>query len=159
MTDTPNKSTAERPALEQGVFPAMFRDPYADHTTQPFWDAALDGRLIVPECNDCGTFVLPPKPFCFNCQSQSFKWTELSGVGTIYTYTVVRHPLNPALADVVPFVSGVIELDGTQGAGARMIANIVDCDPETVKIGDKVKIRFDKVSDTFAVPRFAPLTD
>ncbi|HSS09216.1 MAG TPA: OB-fold domain-containing protein, partial [Acidimicrobiales bacterium] len=69
---------------------------------------------------------------------------------------VVRHPLAAHLADVVPYVSGVIELDGTQGAGARMIANIVDCDPESVAVGDKVHVVFDKVSDTLAIPRFAP---
>jgi hypothetical protein len=55
---------------------------------------------------------------------------------------------------VVPYVSGVIELDGTQGAGARMLANIVDADPETVKIGDKVRVIFERVSPTFAAPRF-----
>jgi hypothetical protein len=73
-----------------------------------------------------------------------------------YSFTVVRHPLAPHLADVVPYVSGVIELDGTQGAGARMIANIVDCDPEQVAVGDEVRVAFDKLSDTFAVPLFAP---
>jgi uncharacterized OB-fold protein len=69
---------------------------------------------------------------------------------------VVRHALAPELNEVVPYVSGVVELDGTQGAGARMIVNIVDCDPESVAVGDKVRVVFDKVSDTFAVPRFAP---
>ena len=57
---------------------------------------------------------------------------------------------------MVPYVSAVIELDGTQGAGARMIANVIDVDPDAVKVGDKVKVVFDKVSETFAVPRFAP---
>ena len=54
-------------------------------------------------------------------------------------------------------MSGVIELDGTQGAGARMIVNIVDCDPETVAIGDRVQVVFERVSDTYAVPRFTPV--
>jgi uncharacterized OB-fold protein len=143
--------------LTRGVFPSMVRDPYADATTQPFWDAALQGRLVAPRCTICGTFVLPPQPFCFNCQSQSFEWDALPGTGTIYTYTIVRHPLSPALADVVPYVSGVVELDGTQGAGARLLLNITGCDPETVKIGDKVEIWFDRVSDTLALPRARPM--
>lgn len=154
MTET---SKPAKPSVKQGVYPAMMRDPYADDTTQPFWDAALEDRLVAPECATCGTFVLPPQPFCFNCQGRDFNWTELSGIGTIYTFTIIRHALAPHLADAVPYVSGVIELEGTQGAGARMIANIIDCDPETVAIGDKVKIVFDKVSDTYAVPRFAPV--
>ena len=100
--------------------------------------------------------MLPPQPRCFNCQHDGFEWVDLPGTGTIYTFTVVRHPLAPHLADVVPYVSGVVELDGTQGAGARLIANLVDVDPDTVAVGDKVRVVFDKVSDTFAAPRFAP---
>lgn len=139
--------------LKQGTFPAPMLDPFADDLTQPFWDAATEGRLTAPKCTGCGTFVLPPQPFCFECQSQAFEWVDLPGTGTIYTYTVVRHPLAPHLAGVVPYVSGVIELDGTQGAGARLLLNITDADPDTVKIGDTVQIWFDQVSDTFSLPR------
>jgi hypothetical protein len=71
----------------------------------------------------------------------------------------VRHPLSPHLSDVVPYVSGVIDLDGTQGAGARMIVNVIDCDPDTVRIGDAVEVVFDKVTDTYAMPRFRPITE
>jgi uncharacterized OB-fold protein len=70
---------------------------------------------------------------------------------------VVRHPLSPMLQDVVPYASGVVDLDGTQGAGARLILNFVGFDPEAVRIGDRGRIRFDKVSDEYAVPRFVPL--
>jgi len=143
-------------ALKQGTYPAMMQDPYADATTQPFWDAALQGRLVAPRCRSCGTYVLPPQPYCFTCQGTDFEWTDLPGTGTIYTFTVVRHPLSKALAAVVPYVSGVIELDGTQGAGARMLLNITGFDPETVQIGDRVEIWFDKISDTFALPRARP---
>jgi uncharacterized OB-fold protein len=139
--------------LIKGTFPAMMKDPYADEATQPFWDAALEGRLTAPRCSNCGTYVLPPQPFCFECQDQAFEWVDLPGTGTIYTFTVVRHPLAPHLAEVVPYVSGVIELDGTQGAGARLLLNITDADPDTVRIGDKVQIWFDPISDTFHLPR------
>jgi uncharacterized protein len=142
--------------LRQGVFPAMMTDPYADEHTQPFWDAALKGILTAPQCTNCGTFVLPPAPYCFNCQGVTFDWIELPGTGTVFSFTVVRHPLRPALAAIVPFVSGVVDLDGTQGAGARMLANIIDCDPDTIKIGDPVRVVFEQVSETYAVPRFAP---
>jgi uncharacterized protein len=140
----------------QGVWPSPIDDPYADDTTQPFWDAALEGRLLGSRCTNCATFVLPPTPRCFNCQHQEFAWVELPGTGTIYSFTVVRHPLGAHLRAVVPYVSAVVELDGTQGAGARMLVNIIDCDPDQVRIGDKVRVVFDKVSDTLAVPRFAP---
>ena len=91
------------------------------------------------------------------CQHHEFEWVELPGTGTIYSFTVVRHALAPELANAVPYVSGVIELDGTQGAGTRMICNIVDCDPDTVRIGNPVRVVFEKVSDTYAMPRFTPV--
>src|SRR3984893_18588992 len=131
---------------QRGVVPASLQDPHADKDTQPFWGAALEGRLVAPRCANCGTFRLPPGPFCFVCQHQEVDWIELPGTGTIYTYTVVRHALSPQLADVVPYVTAVIELDGATGAGSRMIANVVDCDPETVAIGDRVRIAWDRVS-------------
>lgn len=147
---------ANNTSVRQGVFPVALRDPYADDSTQPFWDAALEGRLVASKCTSCGTFLLPPQPRCFNCQGTSFAWEELAGTGTIYSYTVVRHPLAPHLAEAVPYVSAVIELDGTQGAGARLMANVIDCDPETVAIGDTVRVAFDQLSATLALPRFRP---
>ena len=143
--------------LTKGMFPTILFDPHADPTTQPFWDAAKQDRLVCQRCTSCGTFRMPPSPFCFNCQSRDHEFTELPGTGTIYSFTVVRHPLHPDLADACPYVSGVVELDGTQGAGARMLVNIIDCDPETVKIGDKVEIVFEHVNEDMSTPRFRPV--
>lgn len=139
-----------------GVYPPSIDDPHADDETQPFWEAALEGRLVTTRCTQCGTCILPPQPRCFACQGTGFEWVDLPGTGTIYSFTVVRHPLTPQQAEIVPYASGVIDLDGTQGAGARMIANLVGVDPDAVRIGDKVRVDFDHVSDTYAVPRFRP---
>lgn len=144
-------------ALKKGVYPVPIKEPYANELVQPFWDNALKGKLTAAKCKHCGTFQLPPQPFCFACQHRDYEWVELPGTGRIYTFTVVRHPLRPQLADAVPYAAGIIELDGTQGAGARLQANIIDCDPEKLRIGDRVQVVFEKVSDTLAVPRFRPV--
>jgi uncharacterized OB-fold protein len=153
LTDT----TAQTTATERGVYPVQLRDPYADEVTQPFWDAALEGRLLASRCTKCGTYLLPPQPRCFKCLNDSFVWQELPGTGTIYSFTVVRHPLSPALAEAVPYVSAVIDLDGTQGAGSRLLANLIDCDPDAVAVGDRVRVSFERLSETLALPRVAPL--
>lgn len=140
----------------RGVYPIALRDPYAIEDTQPFWDAALKGELVGCKCTKCGTFRLPPHPFCFNCQSRGVEWVKLPGTGTVYTFTIIRHPLGPHLQEVVPYVAAVVNVDGTQGAGARMLLNLINVDVDKVQIGDKVKIIFDKLSDTFAAPRAVP---
>jgi uncharacterized protein len=146
------------PRAHAGVFPAVLFDPHADKWTRPFWEAALDGRLVAPQCTSCGTFRLPPKPVCFACRGREIKWVDLPGTGTVYSYTVVRHPLAPELAEIVPYVVAVVELDGTQGAGARMTVNLVDCDASAVAVGDPVEIAWERVSETMAIPRFRPRT-
>jgi uncharacterized OB-fold protein len=142
--------------IRQGVYPSPIDDPYADEATQPFWDAAAQGRLVGYRCTNCGTYQLPPQPFCFTCQHRQFEWIDLPGTGTVYSFTVVRHPLAPHLQQAVPYVGAVVEVDGTQGAGARMLVNIIDCDVDAIRIGDKVRVVFEKVSDTLTVPRFTP---
>jgi uncharacterized protein len=143
--------------VRRGVYPVPIKDPFADEHTQPFWDNALKGKLSASRCDNCGTFMIPEQARCFNCQHAKFTWVELPGTGTLYSYTVVRHPLRPQLQGAVPYVSGIVELDGTQGAGARVQANIVNCDPDAIRIGDKLKVLFEKVSETLAVPRFEPV--
>jgi uncharacterized protein len=57
------------------------------------------------------------------------------------------------IAEAVLCAAGNIELDGAQGVGARLEANIIDCDPDKLRIGDKVEVVLEKVSDTLAVPK------
>lgn len=143
--------------LTKGVFPNILTETNADPLTEPFWQAARQDRLVVPRCTSCGTYRLPPSAYCFNCQTRGIEWVELHGTGVIYSFTVVRHPLHPDLAPACPYVSGVVDLDGTQGAGARMLVNIIDCDPDAVRIGDRVEIVWDHVNDDMVTPRFRPL--
>ncbi len=142
-----------------GVFPAILTETHATEASQAFWDAAREDRLVAPRCTNCGTFRLPPSPFCFECQHRDVEWVDLPGTGTVYSFTVVRHPLSPMLAPAVPYASGIVELDGTQGAGARMLANIVDCDVDALRIGDRVEIVWEHVNDEMSVHRFRPVTD
>jgi uncharacterized OB-fold protein len=141
----------------KGTFPTVLRDPHADDLTRPFWEGAVEGRLVAPRCTNCGTFRLPPPPICFVCQHREVEWVELPGTGTVYSFTIVRHPLARMLQPVVPYAAGIVELDGTQGAGARMIVNIVDCDVDALRIGDRVEVVWEPVDEHMAVPRFRPV--
>jgi len=145
--------------VRRGVFPATLPYTMSDAVTEPYWAAARDDRLVVQQCTRCGTFRMPPAPLCFRCRSKDTAWVELPGTGTVYASTIVRHPLHRGLADVVPYVSAIIELDGTQGEGARMLANVIDCDPEEIRIGTHVEIAFDHVNDEMTVARFRPVRD
>jgi hypothetical protein len=140
---------SNRPA---NALPADFAELAPDACTAPFWLAARQHRLVVPKCTKCGTFRFPPSPFCHECTHQEVDLVEVAGTGTVYTYTVVRHAVVPQLADHVPYVVAVVDLD--DAAGVRMIVNIVESDPEAVRIGSPVSIVWDDVDAEVTIPRF-----
>ena len=124
--------------------------------TQPFWDAAAQHRLVVAQCGTCGTCRMPPTPFCPACQSQQIDWKMLSGLGEIYTYTIVDRAILPGMADHLPYVPAVITLEG--GGGVRLISNVVDVELAELAIGMPVQVVWDDLREGVAVPRFRPRT-
>ena len=124
--------------------------------TQPFWDAAAHHRLVVAQCRACGECRMPPTPFCPVCQSQQIDWQTLTGLGEIYSYTVVDRAILPGMADHLPYVPAVITLEG--GGGVRLISNVVDVALAELAIGMPVQVVWDDLREGVAVPRFRPCT-
>jgi uncharacterized protein len=127
----------------------------SDVFTQPFWDAALEHRLVVPRCTSCATFRFPPSPFCWKCQAQGVEWVEQPGRGTVYSFTVVRHPLLSSLSDTVPYVPAVVELPGT--GGCRVVGAMTDVAVADVHIGQEVELVWRDVREGTTVPTWRPV--
>jgi uncharacterized OB-fold protein len=125
-----------------------------DSWTEPFWVAAAQHRLVVPRCTSCGTYRMPPSPFCFVCRAQDVEWVEQEGTGLVYSFTVIRHAVVPLMRDSLPYVVAVVELPGA--GGVRLVANLVGVDPSAVEIGMPVTVVWDDVDEGVAVPRFTP---
>ena len=51
----------------------------------------------------------------------------------------------------VPYVVAYVEL----AEGPRVLTNIVECDPESVRIGQRVRARFEAIDDEHTVVLFA----
>jgi uncharacterized OB-fold protein len=139
------------------VLPATLAELHPDAWTAPFWEAAHARRLVCARCELCGTYRMPPSPFCPNCRSQQTTWEELSGRGSVYTFTVVRHAVIPEMRDHVPYVVAVIDLE--DAPGTRLIADVVGVDPDHVHIGLAVRVVWDEVAEGVTIPRFEPHLD
>lgn len=125
-----------------------------DPHTEPFWLAAKERRLVAPRCGECGTFRLPPTPFCPRCRSQRVDWVDLSGHAEVFSYSVVRGiPGNPDLT----LVATVVDLP--DAPGARLVSNIVGVDPEAVRIGMKLTVDFSPIQDDWLLPVFRVARD
>ncbi len=119
--------------------------------TKPFFDAAAEGRLVLPRCTSCQTVIWYPRTFCPACHTEGVEWIDASGGGTVYSYAVTHKGEGP-FAKVSPFVLAYVELD----EGPRVLTNIVDCDPASVAVGQRVTVTFDTAENGTAVPRFRP---
>lgn len=126
-------------------------NPPVNPETQPFWDAAADGRLLLKRCADCQAVIWYPRAICPTCHGIDTTWFDASGRGVIYSYAVV-HRGEGSYANATPFVLAYVELL----EGPRIITNIVDADPDTLAIDQPVSVVFHATSSGTALPRFRP---
>jgi hypothetical protein len=124
---------------------------------KPFWDAAARHRLVMQRCLDCGAFIWTPRPACYECGSEQLEWTELSGKGRVYSFTVIRQVVGRAASKAfekdIPYVIAWVDLD----EGPRMISNIIGCPVEDVKLDMTVAVVFEQQSPEIWLPKFQPL--
>ncbi len=127
--------------------PAPRENVYVD--TKPFWDGARQGKLVLQYCTEAKKFQHYPRPVSIYTGRRTLEWKEVSGKGTIYATTVVRIP-GPGLDGRLPLCVATVELD----EGVRMIANILDCAPEQLKIGARVVLAWDQIDESHPYPAF-----
>ncbi len=122
----------------------------ADPSTEPFWTACAERRLIVQRCGTCGTHQHYPRPYCLTCDGRNMTWAHASGRGTIYALTVMRLPVISELPP--PYQLALVDLD----EGVRMLTNI---DGLTARIGDRVTLNWrDRDGGLPPLPVFAVVT-
>jgi uncharacterized OB-fold protein len=126
--------------------------PRPSPISKPYWEAARRHELLLQRCAACKQYVFYPRLNCTNCGSRQLDWVTASGHGTVYTYTVARRPTHPSFAARTPYVIAIVELE----EGPRMTTNIVDCDPDSVKIGMPVEATFEDVSPDVTLVVFRP---
>ena len=144
MTDRSPGAGDERPPKPR---PA----PTPDADSAPYWAAAHDGRLLVQRCTACGHTQLYPRDRCLVCRGP-VEWVEASGRGTVYSFTVIRQNYSRPFRDWIPYVVALVDLE----EGPRVMTNIVECEPDAVRIGMAVRARFEPVSDEAGIALFAP---
>ena len=60
-----------------------------------FWDAAREHRLVAQRCASCRRLRHPPRPMCPQCRSLDVELVDLSGRGTVYSFSIIHYPPTP----------------------------------------------------------------
>jgi uncharacterized OB-fold protein len=93
-----------------------------------------DPHLEARECTRCGARYFDRRNACAGCFGTDFISVRVANEGTLRTFTIVAHAA-PGIP--VPFVSGIIDCDGTS-----VRANVVNTEPtpDNVTLGMKVRL-------------------
>jgi len=94
------------------------------------------------KCVKCGSIDFPPRLVCNKCGAREFETVRLSGKGELASYTVIR-VAPTGFGDLAPYAIGIVKLD----EGIRVMGQVTDCDPENLKIGDRVATQFRRVNE------------
>jgi len=143
---------APQAVADTGAAPAAPRRmrPPLGHDNQWWWDGIGRGELLIQKCGSCGTLRHPPRPMCGSCQSIEREAVAASGQGTLYSFTIMHHPKIPGYD--YPLVCALVELE----EGTRLLTNLVECSPDTVKVGMPVELVMTAVDEELTLPLFRP---
>ncbi|HJP22689.1 MAG TPA: OB-fold domain-containing protein [Alphaproteobacteria bacterium] len=123
--------------------------------TEPFWKGTERGELMLQYCPDTQQFQMFPRPVSMYSGRRELEWRKVSGRGTIYACTIVRVPAPNLDASRLPLSVVTVELE----EGVRILGNVLDRDPETVAIGQRVELAWDPISDDLQYPAFVVVED
>jgi uncharacterized OB-fold protein len=127
--------------------------PSADDVSKTFWDGVNAGKLLVQRCADCQRFQFPPLALCGSCQSNEVAFEEVSGRGTVYSFTeTVSGARHPYFQSISPYLAGLVQLDEQQGL--VFASNFPGASYDDLSIGAPVEVEFQEVSAGVFIPQF-----
>ena len=131
-----------------------YRKPLPSPTldSEPYYRYLREHDLRVQRCTACGRPWLPAGPVCPSCWSSAFTWTPVSGLGRVYSWTIVHEVYDKSFAEDVPYCLAMIELD----EGPRLLTNLVGIEPGSIAAGLRVGVRYEDVTSEVTLVKFGP---
>lgn len=124
--------------------------PEINDINRPYWDAAGRGELLLPKCNACGELFFPPRSWCPHCYAKNAVWVPVSGLASVVSFSKLYIAPFDGYAAEFPYVLATVKL----AEGPQMMANIVNCDPEAVRVGAALRVTFERRSEAIKIPQF-----
>jgi uncharacterized protein len=138
--------------MTQSVERASKPIPQPDERSQPFFDGAKRGELMIQRCTACGASLAPGSRACTECLSEAIEWVPASGRATLFTFAVMHQKYHPGFFDELPYNITVVEL----AEGPRLNTNVVGIPNDQLRVGMPLVVTFADVGDSVVLPKFRP---
>lgn len=119
----------------------------------PFFTALREGRLTTTRCEKDQTLAWPPRVVCPTCRGEELRWVDLPSTGRLYAFSAVLGGAPMGMEEDVPFVVGLLDLDG---APLRIFSRIASAKYEDCRIGMAVRLETYPLADGRIFFRFRP---
>ena len=130
--------------------------PVPNEEDGEFWQGARRSELRIQRCTTCGLHQHYARFLCSHCGASTLEWVTAGGLGTVYSYTVIRQNGVPPFRERIPFVVATVDLDEP---GARLIAALPTVEPDAARIGMRVRATFRPASDELGFVDFAAVDE
>lgn len=119
--------------------------------SRPFWEATREKKLLIQYCPASGRYQFLPRPVSIFTGTRKLEWREVSGRGTLFSYTIAsRGP--DVFRGHEPYAVGMVTLD----EGVNIIGNVVNCDRGALRIGMRVAPHWHPMADGKHLLMFQP---
>lgn len=112
--------------------------------TNDFIDYLEQGKVMGTRCKSCGKSFFPPRADCFQTLSSDMEWFEVTGTGTLLTFSTLRYGPVGFEGDL-PYTIAVVDY-GDYKVFGRIDAAIADPDTE-LKVGMTMKAQAGKTKN------------
>ena len=129
-----------------------FKNPVISKLGRPFWEAARNGKLAIQQCKDCGKYIFYPSVVCEQCLSERLEWKEVTGKGTIESFSTVYRAFSGEFTADVPYTVALVRLD----EGILFLTWLTGVEPDAAEIGMQVEVTFERITDEIHLHRFRP---
>jgi acetyl-CoA acetyltransferase/uncharacterized OB-fold protein len=126
--------------------------PFVTPWTEFYWTSGADGRLRFQECASCAALVHPPKPVCPYCRGSELGVRAVSGLATLFGFTVSYRFTLPGLPS--PYIVAQVAIE--EDPRVRLTTRLVDCAEGDLRLGMRMAVTFEHVDDVW-LPLFRPV--
>jgi uncharacterized protein len=130
---------------------ALLEPPPSDEVA-PFWEATRRSELVLPWCRACERPFWYPRAVCPRCLGDAVEWREAGGDGVVYAASVQHLPGPGRDGADGPYVVALVDLS----EDVRVMGNILECAPDDVYVGMRVRVTWHPLSDGRQLLQFMP---
>jgi uncharacterized OB-fold protein len=117
-----------------------------DNDILPFWDGLRQHQFMLCRCGICGAHYWPMAlcPKHEDVRFDDMEWAPTSGLGSVFSWSIVHRVNSPIYQPEVPYALVLIELEEGPIFPTRLAGHA----PPGLTIGMKVEVVYDDVPET-----------